>query len=233
MTRKGFKIFSLIIFILAMAGLTVLAIPLIQSYNNPEAFEAFIQSYGTAGIFVMMLIQIAQIIVAIIPGELVEFVAGSLYGWLWGLVFCCVGIVIGQIIIFKLVRRFGKNLAEKIAGKASLSRFKFLNNEKKLKTVIFILFFIPGTPKDLITYVVPLTKIRLQDFLAISLVARIPSIISSTFAGDAFVEQNFLLVILVYGLILFGTLLGVLFYRGWIAKKEVATASEKEGTRRE
>ena len=235
MQNKKIKILSFIVFLIAVGLMTILVVPLIQSYDNPTEFKEFIDSYGPWGLPIMLFVQLAQIIVAIIPGELIEFVAGTLYGWFWGMIFCLVGIAIGQTIIFKAVRYFGKTFVEKFAGSKAISKFKFLQNEKQLKTVIFFLFFIPGTPKDLLTYVVPLTKISLKEFLAITLIARIPSIISSTFAGDAFSEHNYLVLTIAYSVILICSGIGILFYRYWSKKhgkkhKKNASASDSENT---
>lgn len=220
MKNKWFKIFTILIGLTALGLLTVIAIPLIKSYNNPTEFTKFINSYGTWGLPIMLFVQLAQIVVALIPGEVVEFVAGTLYGWFWGTIFCLVGVAIGQTVIFQLVRTFGKSFIDKVAGSEAVNRFKFLNDEKKLKRVIFLLFFIPGTPKDLLTYAVPLTKISLKSFLGISLVARIPSIISSTFAGSAFTDRKFFTLIMAYSVILVFSGLGILFYRIWTKKHD-------------
>ena len=219
--KKGtLRIIAFIIFGIAVVLLTFIAVPIINSYKNPQEFKAYIEGFGSWSFVAMFAIQIAQIVVALIPGELVEFVAGTIYGGWGGLFFCLGGIAVGQTLIFYLVKILGRDFVEKVAGSKNLKRFKFLQDEKKLKSVIFFLFFIPGTPKDLITYIVPLTKIKFLDFLAISLVARIPSIVSSTFAGDAFSERKIVLLAIVYGIALTFTLIGVLIYRKWKIKHE-------------
>lgn len=220
MKKNTFRTISLIIFGVAMVLLTIIAFPIIKAYQNPEEFKAYIESFGSWSFVAMFSIQVAQIVVALIPGEPIEFVAGTIYGGWGGLLFCIAGIAVGQTIIFYLVKIFGRDFAEKVAGSKNIKRFKFLQDERKLKSVIFFLFFIPGTPKDLITYIVPLTKIKLLNFLAISLVARIPSIISSTFAGDAFSERKTALLAVVYGIALAFTGIGMLIYRRWKIKHE-------------
>ena len=219
MKKYGFKIISLIMFLVAMGLLTCLAIPLIQTYKDPAQFQAMIEGFGMWGIVIMLFIQVAQIIVALIPGEVVEFVAGTMYGWFGGWLFCTIGIAIGQTIIFQLVRVLGKGFVEEVAGSEKLKKFKFLQDEKKLKRLIFFLFFIPGTPKDLITYIVPLTKIRLREFIILTLIARIPSVISSTYAGDVFADRKFEVLILVYLIVGILSLLGLLIYRKWENRK--------------
>ena len=222
MKGNSFKIFSIIVFIICIILMTVICIPLISSFfgGKSDQFKEFIDGFGPFGLIVMLLIQIAQIVVAIIPGEVVEFVAGTVYGWFGGLIFCLVGVAIGQTIVFVAVRFLGKDLVEKAAGSEAMQKFKFLNDEKKLRVILFFLFFIPGTPKDLLTYIVPLTKIKLLDFLIITLVARIPSIVSSTLAGAAFGENDLLRTVIIYAVIGVVSLICAIGYKLWEKKHD-------------
>ena len=88
-------------------------------------------------------------------------------------------------------------------------------------TLIFLLFFIPGTPKDLLTYFVGLTDIRLQTFLILSMVARIPSVVSSTFGGHLLGEERYLGAVILYGITGLLSLLGMVGYQRYLKKKEV------------
>jgi len=235
MKKRTFNIISIIVFLIAMVMLTAISVPLIKHCNEPDKFKAYIDSLGSWGIVMMFFIQIAQIIVALIPGEVVEFVAGTLYGWFGGMVFCLVGIALGQALIFKAVKFFGKDFVEKAAGSKVMTKFSFLHNETKLKSVLFFLFFIPGVPKDLLTYFVPLTKIKLREFILITTIARIPSVISSTIAGSAFTDQNYILLIGVYiGIFVFSAI-GALIYKRFSSKHNLSenkisqdSESEKE-----
>ena len=146
-------------------------------------------------------------------GEVVEFMAGCMYGWLGGLLLCLVGVAVGQTIIFGLVKWLGKDFVEAAAGSKAMDKLKFLKDEKKLRLIIFFLFFIPGTPKDMITYIVPFTKIKLRDFIVPTLIARIPSIVSSTYAGEALVENDYKTLIIAYGAILIVSLIGIGIYK--------------------
>ena len=211
--KKTYKYISLAVFVLAMLALTAIAIPFINSVREPEQFKEFINQFGAFGIVIMFLIQVAQIIVALIPGEVVEFMAGCMYGWLGGLLLCLLGIAVGQIAIFKLVKWLGKDFVEATAGSKAMEKLKFLSDERKLKLVIFFLFFIPGTPKDAITYIVPFTKIKLRDFIILTLFARIPSMVSSTYAGEALVENDFKTLVIAYGVIAVVSLIGMGVYK--------------------
>ena len=213
MKNKTFKIISVIVFLLAITLLAAVTVPLVFSYDDPVKLKAYVEGLGFKGFVMMFFVQIAQIVVALIPGEVVEFVSGALYGCFGGLLFCLAGIIIGQTIIYQSVKIFGSNFVEKVAGSKIMNKYKFLQDEKKLKSLIFFLFFIPGTPKDMLTYIVPLTKVKLRDFILITTFARIPSVISSTFAGAAFKENDYFVLIISYVAIAAFTLIGTLMYK--------------------
>ena len=215
MKKRDIKTISFIIFIVAVALITILSIPMIMSFKDPEVIKAFVEKFGILSVLVLLLLQIFQIIVALIPGEFVEFVAGTLYGWHFGFLICILGIAIGEFIIFKIVRVLGHEFVEKVAGSENLKKLKFLQNEKKLKTIAFILYFIPGTPKDILTYAFPLTKIKLKDFLVISILARVVSVVSSTYAGDSFADKNFMKLAIVYGIVGVVSIVGLLIKKIW------------------
>ena len=227
MKKNAFNIISIIVFIISIVILASITVPLINSYQQPEEFKEYIESLGIGGLLLMFFVQISQIIAALIPGELVEFVAGALYGCVGGFIFCMAGIIVGQSIIFQTVRFLGRNFVEKVAGSKLVNRFKFLQDERKLKSIIFFLFFIPGTPKDMLTYIVPLTKIRLRDFIITTALARIPSVISSTLAGSAFSQNNVLVLIVTYAVIGICTRTGVMIYKFIYLKYKIPNTADK------
>jgi len=143
-------------------------------------------------------IQILQIVVAIIPGELIEVLSGVLYGAVGGLFTCLAGVLIATIIIFYSVRWLGASLVTAFIKSEKLKKFKFLHNTRRLELVTFILFFIPGSPKDILTYFAGLTPIKPFRFFVISTFARIPSIITSTIVGDNLSEGKILESIIVF-----------------------------------
>lgn len=210
--------------LIAIILLTILLWPFFKSLGSPEgiqAFEATVDRIGIWGIALIFGIQVLQIVVALIPGEVVEFVSGVMYSSFGGLIVCLAGVLAGQWIIFQLVRILGKSFAEWVNGKGKLDKFKFLHNTKKLELLTFVLFFIPGTPKDLLTYFMPLTKLKLTRFLMISTVARIPSILSSTYAGATFMTGNFTKVVIIYSIIGIISIAGILLHNKYFNRKKV------------
>lgn len=166
--------------------------------TSAESFEAFIESYGWYGRFVALGIQFLQVFVAIIPGEFVEVGLGLAFGAVEGTVICLVGVGLASALVFTLAKIWGVKLVELFVDREKIDNLRIINSEKKLNTLVFVLFLVPGTPKDLLTYVVPLTRMKLSEFLIITMIARIPSVISSTIGGDFFGSGKYLAGIILF-----------------------------------
>lgn len=183
---------TLIIFVGLMLVVFMLKlIPWFYSFSDPalrEEFKTYVTSLGVGGVSLLLGLQVLQIIVAILPGEGIELLAGIVYGTWGGLLICMIGILIGSSVIFFTVGNLGKGYVEKIFSSKKIKRLSFLQNTKKIQVIIFVLFLIPGTPKDILTYMAPLTKIKASKFLMISSMARIPSVLSSTYAGKTIIN---------------------------------------------
>ena len=190
--KKKLKIFKIILFIIAVIILTVVTVylfPVMKNLSTKEgqiAFKDKVTNSGVYGLFMLFIIQIAQIFLFILPGEPIEILAGMCYGWLWGTVLIMLSSAIIATLIFWLVRKIGKQFVYDFSDEEKIKKIennKIFQNPKKIETVLFILFLVPGTPKDLLTYLSGLLPIRMRRFIIISTIARIPSIVTSTIAG--------------------------------------------------
>lgn len=201
--KKSTKIILLILAIAAVIALCAFLIPPVLSLRDPEVqekFRTFIDSLGLFGVLLMLAIQVLQIIVAIIPGEPIELIMGLMYGTFGGLALTLGGILIGTTAVYFAMKRFGIGFAKKFVNVEKFEQLKFLQDPRKRDSLIFLLFFIPGTPKDLLTYFAPLTGIPFPRFLILSALARIPSVVSSTVVGASVSEGEFLRSIIIFAL---------------------------------
>lgn len=214
------KIMAVIIVVLVCAALTAALIPIFASYNDSERLVSYIESFGVWGAFVLLAIQVFQITIALIPGELVEFVAGALYKTILGTAICVLGVAVGEFLVFKFVKWIQKRHPDHFKAPQKFEKLKFLNDEKKLEYIIFLLFFVPGTPKDVLTYFVPFTKIESKRFLFLSCIARIPSIMSSAYAGATFAEGDLMQTIIIYAVIGIVSLAGIFVHNRFMNKGE-------------
>ncbi len=220
--NKG-KLIGILIIITALAlfGAVFYFIgrPMLEFVSEPQRFKEWIDQKGLFGRVVFVFMVILQIFVAIIPGEPIEIVAGYAFGPIEGTLLCMIGILLGSLAVFSLVRVFGIKLLLLFFTQEKIDNMKFLNNTKRIGAVLFLLFFIPGTPKDLLTYFAGLTKINMSLYLIISCVARIPSVITSTVGGNAISSREYMLAIIVFASTAIISLIGWLIYNRINAKK--------------
>ena len=159
---------------------------LITSQQARDEFVDWVRSHGVWGMLVFLGLELFQIVVAVVPGEPVQLMAGALYGPAGGLALCLVGILIGSTMIYFFVRALGA----KAIDPAVLHKYRFLQDEKRARSALYLLFFLPGMPKDLLTYLGPFLPLKPGEFLLICTLARFPCLLASTVAGDSLFEGN-------------------------------------------
>ncbi|MCI9413704.1 MAG: TVP38/TMEM64 family protein [Clostridiales bacterium] len=219
--RRVVSLLSLGVVLAIFIWLTVfISRNILQYVDSPEKFKEYIDSYGWQGRFILLGLQFLQVVIAFIPGELIEVGAGYAFGAVEGTLLCMGGAAVASCFVFLLTRLFGIRLVETFISRDKINELRFINSEQKLKRMIFILFFIPGTPKDVLTYFAGLTRIRLHEFLIITTIARIPSIVSSTIGGDVISNQNYGLAILIFAVTGVVSLLGMKVYSVILGRKK-------------
>ena len=201
--------------------------PLIRFVRQPEQFRAWVQGHGLLGQLAFLGMTVLQIVIAIIPGEPLELGAGYAFGFWRGTLLCEIGILLGGLLVFLFVRRFGVKAVEVFFPREKIESLRFLHNEKRLALWVFILFFIPGTPKDIMTYSVPLTPMKLSTFLLLSTVARLPSVVTSTIGGNALGTGKLTFALIVFSATALISALGILIYRR-ICKRSEARQKEEQ-----
>ena len=212
--KKWIAAGGIILFLLLSALIFIYAgRPMIEFISQPEKFRAWVDDRGFIGRLAFLGMVILQVFVAVIPGEPVEIAAGYAFGAVEGTLLCIIGMTIGSMLVFWFVRTFGIRAVEVFFPREKLNSLKFLQNKKRLTLWIAIIFFIPGTPKDLLCYFVGLTNIRPLHWLLISVFARIPSIVTSTVGGDALGLGNYKTAIIAFSIALAICGAGLLIYR--------------------
>ena len=181
--------------------------------EDPLAFRAWIDSLGAWGEATFVGIRTAQTVFKFIPAEPLEVGSGYAFGIWGGLFLCMLGTELGSAVILLLSKKYGMRFVSHFTDPEKLKEFSFLQDNRKLRPLLFLIYFIPGAPKDLLTYFVAFTDIRLWEYLLITTVARIASIITSTMCGAYFGEKNYLAAVLVYAATLALSGIGVLVYR--------------------
>ena len=227
-TQRYIYIAAMVIYGVLMVVLAkIVAKPLIEGLSDPEYFDQWIKGYGIWGKAVYVGITVLQVIVAVIPGEPFEIGGGYCFGAIEGTLLCLLGEALGSILVFSLVKKFGRSLVEIFFSQEQIDKLSFLNDERKLTLLAFILFCIPGTPKDLLAYVMGLTAMEPLRLFVINLTARIPSVFTSTYAGYCLRKGAFARTGVVFGVTLVISLAGLYLYN-MITRKEEEREKEHE-----
>ena len=222
MTRKQriLRIALTLTAVLAAAALSgYLARPLLQFLSEPERFRAWIGERGVWGVAAFMLLNMLQVFVAVIPGGPFSMAAGYAFGPLWGTLICLAATTAASTLVLLIVRRWGGAAVRFLSGKDPEELALFQKMERA-EWVFLLVFLIPGSPKDVLSYAAGLMKLPLPSWIVINLIGRIPGILLSVLGGDRLLRGEYLLTA---GLtLLCGALyiVGMLIYRNYLKKKK-------------
>lgn len=169
---------------------------------------------GSWGPLVCVGIQFLQVVIFAIPGEITQFAAGYVFGAWMGFVYSLAGIALGSMFDFWFARLVGRPVVERMMGRARLERIDGLLGSRKGKSALFILFLIPGMPKDAMSYGAGLTQLGMGEFVVISGLARAPALLFSTLMGSQLYERDYSAMIITAAI---GAVVAIGFY--WYQKK--------------
>lgn len=182
-----------------------------------------VREAGPGGVFILLALQFLQIVVAFLPGEVTQMAAGMLYGpWLGALVIL-VGCIVSSAFVFAVVHKLGAPFVKDMVSAKWLEKFQKFEASGKLDITVFILFLIPAMPKDVFTYLVPLTDMPMRKFMLLSNVGRIPGILISTYAASGLVDGNVLQSIIIFAVLAVVAVVCIIF------RERIMAALEKLG----
>lgn len=161
---------------------------------DARAVRAFVSDHAFVSRLAMLGINIVQVLLAFLPGEPVELASGYAFGFWEGTALCLVASGLATSMIYWATRRWGWKLVGLFFDRSLFDRFSWLKSAKRLELIMFIVFLIPGTPKDFLTYFAGLTNMRFLPVVLIATFGRIPSIVTSTIAASAVGSGNWPLV---------------------------------------
>lgn len=156
--------------------------PITQLLSNRDELVRVMQDLGPLAPLLYIVLQVVQVVVAPIPGQIVGGVGGFLFGH-WGILWTTIGSFIGFWLVFLIARKFGRPLLEKIFKKALIDKFDFIINAKGAALIIFAIFLLPGFPDDLVCYLAGLTKLSIKKLMLISILGRFPTIVLTNYIG--------------------------------------------------
>ncbi len=191
-------IFLIVVFLCLLVYLGIRFGPRITELaSKPEELKDMLNSFGWKGILIFIGFQVLQVVVAAIPGEFVQIAGGYVYGTIAGTLYSLAGIVTGSVFVFAIARLIGYPVVKLFVTPKQLEKFSFMMNSNKSEAAMFILFLIPGIPKDILTYIAGLTPVKPLKFFVIITIGRLPALLGSSFIGHNTQKGNYGIVIAV------------------------------------
>ena len=201
----------LLIGMAAGIGYSLYASGLVDIFLSKKKLVEFIHEHRRYAPFVFIGLQAMQVVAAPIPGEVTGFAGGMIFGPGWGIVYSTIGLTIGSWVAFILARLLGRPLVEKFVSSQIINRYDYVMTHKG-SFLAFLLFLIPGFPKDYLCYVLGLGHMRQRDFLLVSVSGRLLGTILLTMGGTYFRDSHYMALFTLTGISLV-IILSALFYR--------------------
>jgi uncharacterized membrane protein YdjX (TVP38/TMEM64 family) len=224
------KVLALVAFPVLIAALFVPVIvwhdAIWKLFTSTQRLHEWIAAWGVWAPLVFMAIQAVQVIVFVIPGEIPQIAGGYLFGAWKGTLLSVAGILVGSAVAFLLARALGKPFVGALFPKAQVERIEKLLASRSARAVFFLLFLIPGIPKDILCYVAGLTPMRFPFFAAASTLGRLPGIVGSAVIGSAAASNRWVLMGIVAGVAV------VLFGAGFFLRPRIQAWIEKVAEKR-
>lgn len=202
----------LILLVVSMVILLAKYLPnILELTMSLDKFRNYIVSLGGLGSLVFIGFQVLQTVIAPIPGEIIQVAGGYIYGVPLGLIYSIAGMMLGAIIAFYFTRMIGGSFIEKLLNKENSKWMKDIMDSKKFSVILFIVFLVPGLPKDFLIYVAGLTPIKPLKFFGILLISRFPWLLASVSIGSNLHNGNYTSTIIVSLIAIVSFILGMLY----------------------
>ena len=164
---------------------------LFERFSDRDELVEFLRADGWRGPLLLIVVQFVQVILFAIPGEITQVAAGYVFGAWLGFLYSFVGILIGSGTAFVIGRILGRPLSERLFGKAALEKLDRAVGSSRGRTAVFLLFLLPGAPKDAMSYGAGVTGMPFLEFLLISNLGRTPALLFSTLFGAQLEQQDY------------------------------------------
>lgn len=217
--RKLLSLFQLFIL-----GIIVIGIPLyivflhpewIEQVNSLEKAEIFLDSYQSQSYLIYLGIQVLQIIISVIPGQFMNMAAGWLFSFPIAFFLSVAGAIIGTFLTYHLAKLLGRKAIKSFIDPVKYNQFMKRLNSKRAYVAVFVLYLIPGLPKDILGYLAGISNVKFIPFLFLSIIGRMPALALSVMIGSMVHKEIYT------GVVIISVAMVVIFIWGVISRKRV------------
>ena len=192
---KVFTILKFLMLILIVAGIPAYILifqrDLLSQFRSYEDVILYMRSFKGISALVFVIAQILQVVISVLPGEVFEIAAGSLFGFPLGLLLTFIGVFLGSAAAYTIARFLGRDAVQMIVGESRMQEYMDKLNSERAYIIVFILYLLPGIPKDILCYLAGISNMKFKPFVVISSVARIPGLCGCLLFGTMYMEKNY------------------------------------------
>lgn len=201
------------LFIILLIFLSFMTIYTLSNYQIDEIIKQIKLLPYFIKVLAMISLIALQIFLAFLPGEPLELASGYIFGSFEGTIICLIGSMIGTVIVYYLARLFQYTIIDKMFSDSQIAEVQKLFSSKKSKFWLFVILLIPGSPKDIITYLVSLSDIELKHWVLLATIGRIPSIVTSTYLVGSLKEGKIILAGFIFLITIILVVVGAIYYK--------------------
>ena len=163
----------------------------LMRFRDFDDIVTFLERYKLQSIPIYIILQIAQIVISVLPGQFFQLAAGYLYTFWPALLFSCIGAFLGTTITFWLAKALGSDFVHMFFEKDKTEDYVKRLNSKKAYTIVFLLYAIPGIPKDVVSYAAGLSEMKYKPFIILSTIGRLPGMMGSIMIGSMWHKEEY------------------------------------------
>jgi uncharacterized membrane protein YdjX (TVP38/TMEM64 family) len=159
--------------------------------SDREWLNATLKASGWLGPMIFIAIQMGQVLLAPIPGDVTGFLGGYLFGAWEGFLLSMIGLTIGSMLNFSIGHFLGEHFVRRLVSREIYQKYNEMVQYKGI-LVILLFFLVPGFPKDCLCLFLGFTSLPAQAFFILSTVGRIPGTVALSLQGASISEHNYL-----------------------------------------
>ena len=163
----------------------------LMRFRDFNDIVSFLERYKLQSIPIYIILQIAQIVISVLPGQFFQLAAGYLYTFWPALLFSYIGAFLGTTITFWLAKGLGSDFVHIFFEKDKTEDYVKRLNSKKAYTIVFLLYAIPGIPKDVVSYAAGLSEMKYKPFIILSTIGRLPGMMGSIIIGSMWHKEEY------------------------------------------
>lgn len=201
----SYFIFFLFLFILLII-LSITIYELRSVFNNlfkgpiklEQAINEYMSDIGIIRAIVLMILQIATVLLAVLPAEPVQIVAGLSYGIIYGTIICLIGVFLANIIVYLMFKKIGDQVTKFYPNFEKWEKRFILRQNRGGRIVnIIFLYLMPFIPYGVIAYLASRSKLRFIPYITVTTLGAIPSILTSTIITGSVFSGNIIFTFIV------------------------------------